>query len=196
MLALGSNKNELNFQPPMCPSFNDPPILNTQRPRAIFQFSFSLSCYSCNNWSISLRLLSLLCWVTPVLLTGTVSERSSAHWHLTKLSVRVASFLPLFPCLSATEAPPPHSPSLPFRVTHLSGSNIHTPHSTLPSSVTVWPDSSSRQALEWRLDPLPERLHDNGPVGWDRDKALPHTCTAQHASRSLLCCTISCQPVM
>ena len=62
-------------------------------------------------------------------------------------------------------------------------------HPTLRSSVTIKLDSSSRQADEWRLGPLPECLHDNGPVGWERETkaaTLPHTCMTQHTGRSLL----------
>ena len=113
----------------------------------------------------------LLCWIAPVLLSGTVSECSAAHWPLTQPSVGVVSISP--PSL------PAYLPRTPLWYNTLSGVNTHThSHPTLPSSVTVRADSSGRQADEWRLGLLPERLHDNGPVGPDRETktaSLPHT---------------------
>lgn len=83
-------------------------------------------------------------------------------------------------------------PSQPTVLTHTCS------YPTLPSSVTVRADSGGRQADEWRLGLSPERLHDNGPVGWDREtkaaNCAAHTHRRTRRLSLIVSYTISCQP--
>lgn len=165
------------------------PPWHTAKPRRPPNCDFFLpvSHYPCDNWSISPTPLSS-CPLAPVLLMGKVSECSGARLLRTPPSARVVSSTP---------------PSLPacYPLWCNTLCNTYTlSHPTLPSSVSVRADSGGRQADEWRLDLLPGRLHDNGPVGCDREtkswNSATHMHDTLHRQIFIFCCTIRWQLMM